>query len=68
MINSLSFVTFELEGATIGLDISGFLAIVAYATIPGLGSASGIGRLMGITSSAIVRSVSRTLYYVGVTS
>ena len=50
---------------SVGLDVSRFLAVVADLGFPELASASLIVRRSGRTSSPVVRSVGRTLYYVG---
>ena len=65
LIRSLSFVGFCFECAEVKFDVSRFLAIVADSVVSGLAPASLIVRRSGITSSPIVRSVDRTLYYIG---
>ena len=64
LISSLSFVGLGPEYPTIGLNVSRFLAVVADSVVPGLASASLIVRRSGRTSSPVVRSVGRTLYYI----
>ena len=64
LISSLSFVGLWLEYPIVGLDVSWVLAVVADSGFPGLASASLICRRSGRTSTPIVRSVCRTLYYV----
>ena len=59
LINSLSLVVFGFEGATIGLDMSGFLLIVVSSIIPRLALASLICQWSGKTSPSTVRSVGR---------
>ena len=66
MINSLSFGSFELEHIVISPNVSKRLAIIAYLIVPRLAPALAIVWLLGRTSSSIVRSVERTLYYIGV--
>ena len=44
--------------------MSRFLAVVANSVVPGLAPASLIVRWSGRTSSPVVRSVGRTLYYI----
>ena len=63
LINSLSFVSFCFEYPTVGFDVSRFLAVVADSVVPELAPASLIVRRSGRTSSLVVRSVGRTLYY-----
>mgnify|MGYP006973842341 CR=1 FL=1 len=63
MVNSLSFIIFELEGTIIGLNVSRPFAIVANPIVPGFALALGFVRLLGRTSSSTVRRVSRTLYF-----
>ena len=65
LIRSLSFFGFGFECATIRFDASRSLAIIACSVVPGLALASLICRLSGRTSSSVVRSVRRTLYYIG---
>ena len=48
----------------VGFDVSRFLAVVADSVVSGLAPASLIVRWSGRTSSPVVRSVGRTLYYV----
>ena len=64
LIHSLSFVIFGFECAAIGFGVSGFLAIIADSDVLRLAPTSLICRRLRRTSSSIVRSVSRTLYYV----
>ena len=53
------------ECATINFDVSVFLAIIADSVVSGLAMASLICRRSGRTSSSVVQSVGRTLYYIG---
>ena len=65
LIRSLSFVGFCFECLEVGFDESRFLVVVADLVIPGLAPASLIVRRSGRTSALVVRSVGRTLYYIG---
>ena len=65
LIRSLSFVVFCFECAEIGFDVSQFLAVNAGSIVPGLAPALLICRRSGRTSSSVVWSFGRTLYYIG---
>ena len=64
LICSLSFVGFFFECPVVVFDVSRYLAVVADSVVPGLVPASLIVRRSGRTSSPVVRSVGRTLYYI----
>ena len=64
LIRSLRFVGFCFECPAVAFDVSRFLTVVADSVVPGLAPASLLVRRSGRTSSSVVRSVDRTLYYV----
>ena len=65
VISSLSPFVSSFKGAIVSLNVPRILAIIAGAIFPGLGPASLIVRRSGRTFSPVVRSVGRTLYYIG---
>ena len=67
VICSLTLFISNFEGAFVGLDMSGFLAIIVDSIISRLALASLICRRWGRTSPSTVRLVGQTLYYVVVT-
>ena len=56
-INSMSFIILGFEGAAIGLDVYGFLAIVANSITLGFAPASPICRRLGRTSPSAIHLV-----------
>ena len=64
LVHSLSFVGFCFQCTIVDFDVSRFLAIVADSVVPGLAPTLLIVRRSGRTSSLVVRSVGRTLYYI----
>ena len=68
VISSLSLFISSFEGAVVGLNMSGFLALIASSIVPGFAPTSRVVRRSGRIFSLIIRSVGWILYYIGVTS
>ena len=57
VISSLSLFISSFEGAVVGLNMSGFLALIASSIVPGFAPTSRVVRRSGRIFSLIIRSV-----------